>query len=688
MLKIETNTKIVFALLFVSVLSIILHRAGAFKTYFNLLDPKHNFTPVPNSLTQTNAEPNAEVNFLNGVLRMSCTVVDLEFYRYCGVSLKLNENPSMGFDFSKYRNILLDVEYVTPDSNNPSLYRPMQLLFRNFNVRYANIENGSSLKYNSIQLVPTPQLLEKPIPIESFQVATWWINEYEIPYVDAQPDLTNISLVEIETAGVTKVGTYSIFVKKMILQGHLFSEYTLIKALLLMWLLATLFMVNRQHKILKLMSSLDPLTKAMNRRGLSQWLDRHFDDGLKSCNVVMYYIDIDDFKKINDSYGHVMGDRLLCEFCSVIETELNKLSIREIAGDYLLARLSGDEFSLVFEGLKPDYVELIAAKLLERLTDVILVGGVEIKINASVGISKTSPEANTPAILMGNADAAMYHSKKSGKNQYKIYDKDVFEDIVFRKNIAHALRRSINNDLFSIVLMPIYNSKDLSVRGGEVLIRCQEPTLARVGPDVFIPVAEEYGLIRDIDLWVIEATFINIEKNRQLYGNKQLLFCINISALELVNKCFPVQLKRLLLKYKINPSWIELELTETSLIDVDEQSIQLLHEIKSLGVGLSLDDFGTGYTAFNQLLNYPVSCLKIDRSFVGRLSNQSCSDSTMVDVILGIAQSYELSVVAEGVETQMQLEYLQEKGCEYLQGYFLSKPIIWHAFNELLTTKK
>lgn len=684
MLKIETNTKIVLVLLCISALSIVLHRVGAFKTYFDLLDARHGFSPVPNSLTQIDATPNARVDYSDGLLRMDCTVVDLEFYRYCGVSIKLNEDPRQGFDFSQYRNILLDVEYIHPDSDQPLLYRPIQMLFRNYNAHYSTVDNNASLKYNSIQLVPTAELLQKPIPIESFQVSTWWINEYEIPYVDAQPDLTNVSLVEIETSGVTKVGRYQITVKKMVLQGNLFSEYNLIKALLLMWLLATLFMVNRQHQILKIMSNRDPLTKVMNRRGLSQWLGRHFEGGPRPCNVVMYYIDIDDFKKINDSYGHVVGDRLLCEFCSVIETELHKLNINEVAGDYLLARLSGDEFSLVFEGLDDEYIELIANKLLERFTDVILVGGLEIKINASVGISKASSETNSSAVLMGNADAAMYHSKKSGKNQYKVFDKDVFEDIVFRKNIASALRESISCDLFSIVLMPIYSSQGLAIRGGEVLIRCQEPSLRRVGPDVFIPIAEEYGLIRDIDAWVIEATFQKIDTNRELYGSRQLLFCINISALELVNRGFPQHLKRLLCKYKINPHWIELELTETSLIDVDEQSIQLLHEIRDLGVRLSLDDFGTGYTAFNQLLNYPVSCLKIDRSFVASLSDLPSSDSTMVDVILGIAESYELNVIAEGVESQAQLEYLQSRQCEYLQGYFLSKPIDWEAFDALL----
>lgn len=668
-------------LLLFSVLSITLHRLGAFKTHFDLLDPKHNFAYVPNS--QTGGEPNARVTFADGVLRMTCQVLDLDFYRHCGVSIKMHEDPAMGMDFSGYNNVYLDIKYTHPDTSNTGLYRPIQMLFRNFDARYATHSNHSSLKYNSVQFVPSPNLLTQPIPMDSLQVATWWINEYEIPYVDAQPDLTNTSLVEIETASVTRVGTYDIAVKKIMLQGYLFSENTLIKALLVMWLLATLYMVNRQHKILSVMSSRDPLTQVMNRRGLSQWLSRYLDEGHKGASIVMYYIDIDGFKKINDNYGHVMGDRLLCEFCSVIETELHKMNIQDIARDHLLARLSGDEFALVFEGLSAHHTELIAAKLLERLNDVILVGGVEIKVDASIGISKSSSEANAAAVLMSNADAAMYHSKKNGKNHFKSYDDDVFEDITFRKNIASAIKFAIKKELFSIVIMPIYYAHDLSVRGGEVLVRCHEPSLVKLGPDVFIPVAEEYGLIREIDLWVIEETFKQISLSRELYERAQQTFCINISALELVNQEFPSQLKRLLKKYYINPQWIELEVTETSLIDVDEHSIQLLHAIKSLGVQLSLDDFGTGYTAFNQLLNYPVGCLKIDRSFVGSLSN---NDATMVDVILGIAESYELSVVAEGVETKAQLEYLQGKNCEFIQGYCLSKPISWAEYDCLIVS--
>ena len=234
------------------------------------------------------------------------------------------------------------------------------------------------------------------------------------------------------------------------------------------------------------------------------------------------------------------------------------------------------------------------------------------------------------------------------------------------------MRKAIENDQFNLLFMPIYTTGKLDIHGAEVLIRCSAPELNGIGPDTFIPIAEEYGLIRDIDLWVIEKTFQYIHQHLDLLRVKNTLFCINISALELVNKTFPEQLQQLLLKYRINPNHIELELTETSLINVDEHSISLLHELKKLGVSLSLDDFGTGYTAFNQLLNYPVSCLKIDRSFVSNIDKNK--NAAIIDTIITLADSLNVVCIAEGVETELQRDYLLSKNCRYIQGYLYSKP--------------
>jgi diguanylate cyclase (GGDEF)-like protein len=575
--------------------------------------------------------------------------------------------------------VLIDVDYKSPMPNEP-----VRLLLRNFNSNYSNIKIPSSFKYNSIQFVPAPSLLKKPIPIGSFQVASWWIEEYKIGYEDAQVDIRNVSLIEVETAVAKQSGDYSIYIKKLVLQGHMFSEATLLKALLFLWLVATLYMIWRQHHTLKVISNRDALTGITNRRGLNELLEKYFSTAGQKQSLCMFYIDIDDFKKINDSYGHLIGDRLLCEFCTAIEQELAQFSFKAISQQYLLARLSGDEFALIIYDINDFQVIEIANRLISRFARVINVEGVEIRVNASIGIARSSGDASAPEVLMSHADSAMYHSKKSGKNQFKIFDQDVSEDIIFRQKISAALRRAIEQQQFTLLYMPIYHSEGLRIRGAEVLLRCTSPDLAGIGPDIFIPIAEEFGLIRDIDAWVIETACKTLGQNPDLIAAHKLNFCINISALELVNQQFPKQVKTLLNRYKIDPKIIELELTETSLVNVDEQSIALLSELKALGVALSLDDFGTGYTAFNQLLNYPVNCLKIDRSFINRLDVVGDSGATMVDVILAIARSYDLNVIAEGVETDQQYQYLRDKDCGYVQGYFMSKPITWAEFSALL----
>lgn len=680
-MRIDLNTRTLLLLLALSCLSIIMHRIGVFNTHFDFLDASKGFAHVSNR----DSSSTVSHEFKDSTLSMACSINETEGYRYCGTAIRLNEDPSKGYDLTSYENILLDVEFKTPLSNQPNTYNPMRLMLRNFDAAYSTKDNTSSLKYNTIQFEPSKELFEKPIPLQSLQVSSWWIHQYKISYEEAQPDLSNVSLIEFETGNAKAIGDYTIIVKKFVLQGNLFSESALLKFLLALWLSASILMVKRQHQALTVLSNQDPLTGLVNRRGLNRWLDRYFSSGNGTHNIVMFYIDIDDFKTINDTYGHLVGDHLLREFCLTIKNELNNIRINDIANDYILARLSGDEFALIVDGVNDVQMTDIGNRLIKRFGEIIIVDGAEITVNASIGIARNPKGLQSPTILMGHADAAMYHSKKNGKNQYKIFDDKVHEDILFRKHISSSLRHAIENQLFSLVFMPIYNSSPLKLHGAEVLLRCTSEELHSVGPDIFIPIAEEYGLIREIDLWVIESTFKHIAEHKACIDDK--VFCINISALELINPAFPNKLEALLEKYDIPPGQIELELTETSLIDVDENSIALLHALRELGVGLALDDFGTGYTAFNQLINYPVSSLKIDRAFVNSLDSLG-KDSLMVDVILAIAESYELNVIAEGVETEYQQAYLTNKNCQFLQGYHLSKPVAWPVFKSFLLADK
>jgi len=280
----------------------------------------------------------------------------------------------------------------------------------------------------------------------------------------------------------------------------------------------------------------------------------------------------------------------------------------------------------------------------------------------------------------------MYFAKQSGKNQIKWFDKQVQQKIVLKRKISTTLRYALNTYAFTLVYMPIYRISPLRLVGAEVLIRCSEPSMEGIGPDQFIPVAEEFGLIKEIDLWVIEEVFRGLQASRICEANPDFRISINISAEEMNDIEFPRILEALAKRYQVSPNSVELEITETRLIDIDANNIEVLQKIRALGFRLSLDDFGTGYTAFNQLVNYPVDQLKIDRSFITQL-HEGSKHAVMVDAILSIASSYQYETVAEGVESQEQLTMLEEKGCDLAQGYFLSKPLKWIHFIELPEVK-
>lgn len=282
----------------------------------------------------------------------------------------------------------------------------------------------------------------------------------------------------------------------------------------------------------------------------------------------------------------------------------------------------------------------------------------------------------------------MYYAKKEGKNRYKMFNESISKDIFFRKQTAEKLKNAIVDDAFQLNFMPIIDAKSLEIISVEVLIRTNAPLLKGVGPDSFIQIAEEFNLIKHIDLWVIEATFKQIVKERALLNRIPLIFCINISAVELHNPDFVVQLKALLDLYQISPNIIELELTETSLVETDLMSISTLKAINALGVKLTLDDFGTGYTAFSQLINYPVDCLKIDKSFIENLHSNDDTTATMIKAIISIAKSYQLKTIGEGIEQRQQYEFLVEHGCDMIQGYLFAKPMTWNYLKKLINDPK
>lgn len=420
----------------------------------------------------------------------------------------------------------------------------------------------------------------------------------------------------------------------------------------------------------------DALTGLPNRRNFRTNLTRLLcRTDKEKKRVGLLYIDLDNFKQVNDNYGHEVGDDLLCRFSERLKEAVRPTDI--VLNDKFdeLARLGGDEFVVILNDIAtPECAASVAERVLK-----IFENGFETIENthsvfASIGIAVFPEDAETPDELLHNADLAMYEAKRNGRNRYEFYTKNTTEILWERRRIEDGLKVALELNLFSLVYMPLFSCKTLDVVGIEVLLSCPNLAVDGIGPDQFIPVAEKLGLIKDIDLWVIDKSFNSFSDLQLVHGFDGKL-CINISGVELRNEQFPRQVGELLEAYQISPSSIELEIAETALVQGDVQSIATLEQLKKLGVTLALDDFGTGHTAFGQLNHYPVDCLKIDGSFVGDLFSEHAGRKKMVKVINNLGKLYELRVVAEGVETETQLEYLQDIGCDWVQGYFLSYPL-------------
>jgi len=505
-------------------------------------------------------------------------------------------------------------------------------------------------------------------------VENWWISEYNVDFDNSELEFTNIKLLEFLSDGMSDLGDYQITVSQAILYGQLITEKDLLKLMLLIWLIVGIILISAQKNKLRRVAYTDHLTGLYNRRGLHSWLRKNPADS-QSC---IFHLNIDNFKKVNDSYNHLIGDQLLRAFCLRLQEFLTTQE------QHVFARLSGDEFIIILSNTDTQKAHTIANNLFRVLKSPFLLNEHKVFVHISLGIAVADQQTHNFESLLTQASAAMYHAKKDGKNQSKLFDDNLLSDISLRKEITQQIEYSIQNNLFYLSFMPIFHSTTLAIASVEVLIRSTDELLKKVGPNVYIPIAEETDLIKKIDLWVIEQTFIQIRQAEPILINQPLTFCINISAIELHNTHFSQQVQELITKYDILPSCIEFELTETSLVEADGKSINTLQELRNLGIKLALDDFGTGYTAFNQLIHYPVNCLKIDKSFIDNLNLKGQAHKTMIRAILSIAKAYKLITIAEGIENYQQYQYLVEQGCDYIQGYLFSKPVPWQQLEQLL----
>lgn len=419
----------------------------------------------------------------------------------------------------------------------------------------------------------------------------------------------------------------------------------------------------------------DELTGIGSRKLFFKELKRLVIDQEGTIPGYLVYLDIDNFKWVNEHHGHDYADRFLVDFAD--KTRGLIVGYIESSSSVTFCRLAVDQFGVYIQQTQGFSQAL---QLIHAIQDLFhphyRFEGNELPISVSIGVVEVDHYSQTLGLesLQSYGERALQAAKAQDGNHYQFYNVDIDHQVRKGETMERELINSLIHDSFKLVFMPIVTAKGKHVRGYEILTRC--PSLEKMNfcADEYITQAEKLGLIEEIDLWVLRNSFNLISKLAK-NTSRSLIFSINISALELSNSRFPSQVATLLEQYHIDPSCIELEVTETAFVPNDKIGLEVLNALKDLGFRLVLDDFGAGYTSFHQLVHYPFDVLKIDKSFVEILNEESTNERSMVEVIYSLAKTHNLELVAEGVETQFQADYLTELGCEWLQGYYFSKPI-------------
>ena len=422
----------------------------------------------------------------------------------------------------------------------------------------------------------------------------------------------------------------------------------------------------------------DLLTQLPNRLLFNDRLEQAIERaGRKNWKLALLFLDLDNFKVINDTLGHDIGDELICQVASRLKTTLWESDT--------VARLAGDEFTVIVENIKDNQdAILIANKIVNTLSQPFQLKGQERFATASIGVSIFPEDGDDSRTLLKHADVAMYRAKIDSDHSFQLYKQEMSAGVSRRLDLETQLYRALDRGEFELYYQPQISLPGGDIVGVEALLRWHNSTSGEVSPAEFIPIAESTGLICPIGEWVLQEA---CSQHRAWLdkGISNLRIAVNVSAKQLLNNKLPGILKKLLTQYGIEPRHLELELTESVFMENPEQATALLQEIKQIGSPLSLDDFGTGHSSLSKLKNLPFQTVKIDRSFVSDITSNP-DDAEIAQAIIAMSHSLKRTVVAEGVETQEQLAYLMEMQCDIVQGYFFSRPVSAQEMEKLLTT--
>ncbi|NPA52668.1 MAG: EAL domain-containing protein [Aquificae bacterium] len=418
------------------------------------------------------------------------------------------------------------------------------------------------------------------------------------------------------------------------------------------------------QKKIEFMAYHDPLTKLPNRNLFFDILKQEIKQAKREKrNLAVMFIDLDRFKEINDTYGHDYGDKVL----EIISKRL-KNSLRE---SDIVARLGGDEFGVILPIIsKPEDAAIIAEKILKKVQKPVFVKGKEFLLTTSIGIAIFPNDGSTPEELLKAADAAMYKAKSEGKNKYFYFSEDLSKNLKKKVELERKLRKAFTNKEFRIVYQPFIDLETGEIIGVEALIRWFSKDFGLIRPSKFISIAEEVGLIVDLENWVLENVCKQI-KQWEEQGIFLQKVAVNISPKHFVTSSF---VKDIEIIKQYNVTNLEIEIIESIFLEDYDLIIKKIEKLKQLGVSISIDDFGTGYSSLSYLKNFPIDIIKIDKAFIKDLTT-NINDQAIVKAVIAIAQALKIKTLAEGIENQNQLNKLKELGCNYGQGYYILRPL-------------
>jgi diguanylate cyclase (GGDEF)-like protein len=422
----------------------------------------------------------------------------------------------------------------------------------------------------------------------------------------------------------------------------------------------------------------DALTGLPNR----EWIGDHLSESLgafrgQGRGLALLFVDLDQFKRINDTLGHETGDALL----KLVAGRLSA-ALAESGGRAQLARVGGDEFIVVLAAAGALAAEQAAQSIQSSLAAPFLHGGYEFVVTSSIGIALYPEHGADAQTLLKNADGAMYEAKASGRNQFRMYSSAVHARAVKRLSLEMELRRAFENQQLEVYYQPQYDARTLRVAGAEALLRWFHPQRGRIATADFVAVAEETGLIGDIGRWTLQQVCRDLQRWRSA-GIAVPSIAINVSGRDFTRQEVLLRLSRVVEEAHLPASLFELELTEGVLMQDVEGGQRSLLALKEFGFALAVDDFGTGYCSLSYLKRFPLDTLKVDRAFINDITVDE-DDAAIVRAIIGLGHNLDLKLVAEGVETQAQLEFLRTAGCDLIQGFVMSEAVPGDALVSLL----